>query len=376
MFAARLAFRPILAVVPLLSIVLLAACGSEAPVEAVRPAMVVQPGGADAGLTAFAGEVHAREEPELAFRVGGKIARRLVDAGARVKAGQPLAELDASDLNLQQQAYRAALTSAQSDLALAKSELDRYQNLIDQQLVSRSQFDGKKSVYDAAAARVQQARAQAAVYGNQAGYAVLRAPHAGIIARRLAEAGQVVAAGQTVFVLAVDGDREVVISVPEQSVEQFKVGRDLAVELWATPGRRYPATLREIAPAADPVTRTYAGRVAFASDAGAVDLGQSARVYAQAGGKAALALPLSALVGEKDQAEVWVVDPATAKVHRTRVTTGPFGEDTVPVLSGIRATDWVVAAGGHLLREGERVLPIDRENRPVALAPPAPAAAR
>lgn len=367
MLVARSTVHPLRGVAALLLVSLLAACGAEPQAEVARPAMVVQPGGAGAGLTAFAGEVHAREEPELAFRVGGKIARRLVDAGARVVAGQPLAELDASDLNLQQEAYRAALVSAQSDLALAKTELDRYRNLNEQQVVSRSQFDSKKSAFDAAAARVTQARAQAAVYGNQAGYAVLRAPHAGIIARRLAEAGQVVAAGQTVFVLAVDGDRDVVISVPEQSVEQFKVGRELAVELWATPGRRYPATLRQITPAADAMTRTYAARVAFTADAGAIDLGQSARVYAQTGDKAALSLPLSALVGEKDQAQVWVVDPKTATVHLTRVKVGPFGEDSVPVLSGIRASDWIVAAGGHLLLEGERITPIDRDNRPVVL---------
>lgn len=371
MLPARLASR----LIPALSVLLLAACGAPPAPETARPAMVVQPGGAGLGLTAFAGEVHAQEEPELAFRVGGKIARRLVDAGARVAAGQPLAELDPSDLNLQQQAYRAALTSAQSDLALAKSELDRYQNLVAKQLVSQSMYDNKKASYDAAAARAQQARAQAAVYGNQAAYAVLRAPHAGVIARRDAEAGQVVAAGQTVFVLAVDGDRDVVISVPEQSVAQFKVGRELAVELWATPGRRYPGTLREIAPAADPVTRTYTARVSFAADAGSIDLGQSARVYARSDEGSSLGLPLSALIGEKDQAAVWVVDPATSRVRRVPVKVGPFGEDSVSVLAGLRASDWVVAAGGHLLRDGEKITPIDRDNRPVVLAGPPRAAA-
>jgi len=349
-------------------------CGAEPAVRPVRPAMGVQPGGAGLDLTAFAGEVHAREEPELAFRVGGKIARRLVDTGARVHAGQPLAELDPADLNLQQEAYRAALASARSDLALAKAELARHKNLVDRQLVSQSLYDSKKAVYDAAAARAQQAQAQATVYGNQAAYAVLRAPRAGVIARRSAEPGQVVAAGQTVFVLAVDGDRDVVISVPEQSVAQFKVGRELAVELWATPGRRYPGTLREIAPAADPVTRTYTARVSFAADAGGIDLGQSARVYARTDGGASLGLPLSALVGDKDQAAVWVVDPARSKVHRVPVKVGPVGEDTVRVLSGMVASDWVVAAGGHLLREGEKVTPIDRDNRPVALAAPRAAA--
>lgn len=363
MFAVRPGFR----LVPILALLVLAACGKDEPAVVVRPALVVQPANSGLGVEAFAGEVHARQEPELAFRVAGKIARRLVDAGAHVQTGQPLAELDASDLQLQSQAYGAALKSAQSDFALAKAELDRYKNLFDQQLVSRSLYESKKASFDAAAARVQQARAQASVYGNQAGYAVLRAPHAGIIAQRLAEAGQVVAAGQTVFVLAVDGEREVAISVPEQSVGQFKVGRELVVELWATPGKRYQATLREIAPAADALTRTYAARVSFHADD--VDLGQSARVYAQADGSAPLSLPLSALTESQGKPAVWVVDPATKKVHLTVIAVGPYGETGVPVLSGLKATDWVVAAGTHLLREGEQVAPIDRDNRPVSLNP-------
>src|SRR4249919_3770811 len=106
--------------IPALLILILAACAADKPEVAVRPAIVVQPSGAGAGLSAFAGEVHARQEPELAFRVGGKIARRLVDAGARVKAGQPLAELDASDLQLQLESARAQVASAQADLALAQ----------------------------------------------------------------------------------------------------------------------------------------------------------------------------------------------------------------------------------------------------------------
>lgn len=363
MFALRLPFRLVL---PAL-LLALSACGGDEPAAPVRPALVTQASGGELGYEAYAGEVHAREEPQLAFRIGGKIARRLVDAGAQVRAGQALAELDPADVKLQSEAFRAQLASAQSDLSLAKSELDRYKNLADQQLVSRSLYDSRVAAYRAAESKVRAARAQSASSGNQVGYAVLRAPRNGVIAQRLAEAGQVVAAGQPVFVLAVDGEREVAISVSEQSVGHLQVGRDLAVELWAAPGKRFPGKLRELSPSADPLTRTYAARVSFTSGGTSVDLGQSARVYAQSSSNGGMRLPLSALTQQQGRPAVWVVDRNTAKVHLTPVTIGAYREDGVPVLSGLKPNDWVVAAGAHLLLEGETIAPIDRNNRPVTL---------
>lgn len=343
----------------------LSACSSDKAEPTVRSALVTQASGGAAAFDAFAGEVHAREEPALAFRIGGKITRRLVDAGEHVRVGQPLAELDASDVRLQSDAARAQLASAQSDLALARAELARYKDLADRQLVSRSLYDARVAALRAAEARVSQSRAQTAASANQVGYAVLRAPADGVIAQRTAEAGQVVAAGQAVFVLAVDGEREVLISVPEQAVSKFIVGRPVFVELWAAPGKRFPGTLREVSPAADPLTRTFAARATFDGGGAPVELGQSARVYAAADGGNTVTLPLSALTQQAGRPAVWVVDPTTSRVRLTPVRIGPYGEDGVPVLSGLQAEDWVVAAGVHLLLEGEKVAPIDRSNRRV-----------
>jgi multidrug efflux system membrane fusion protein len=356
----------VLAATALLPVFLLAACGGKPAEPSPRPAMVTRASSAAGALEAYAGEVRAREEPPLAFRIPGKLARRLVDAGTRVHAGQALAELDPEDARLQSEGARAALLSAESDLALAKAEMTRYQNLADKQLVSRSLYDARVAQLRAAEARVRQARAQNSTSGNQVAYSVLRAPRDGVISQRLAEAGQVVAAGQPVFTLAVDGEREVAISVPEQGLERFAVGRELAVELWARPGERYPGTVRELAPAADPTTRTFAARVAFAAPDG-VELGQSARVYARVDGDSRPRLPLSALTQQGGQAAVWVVDPKTHAVHVRRIAIGAYGEDGVPVLSGLRADEWVVAAGAHLLLEGQKITPIDRDNRPVAM---------
>lgn len=353
----------------------LAGCGDDAATqETARPAWVVQASTQGAAPTAYAGEVRARHEPALAFRIGGKISKRFVDVGARVKKDQPLAELDASDVALQREAAQAQLSSAEADLALATSELERYRDLVDQQLVSRSLYDARVSQHEAATARVRQARAQADVSVNQAGYAVLRAPASGVIAQRLAEAGQVVAAGQTVFVLAEDGEREVAISVPERDARDFSVGRPLAVELWSRPGERFPGALREISPSADPQARTFAARVSFEPGDTPVDLGQSARVYANGGDQPVVTVPLSAVHEKDGEAAVWVVDPAASQVNLRPVVLGAYGEDRVPVREGLAAGDWVVAAGVHLLLEGQRITPIDDQNRPVDLAPPASAA--
>ena len=353
----------------------LAGCGDDsATQDTARPAWVVQATTQGAAPTAYAGEVRARYEPALAFRIGGKISKRFVDVGARVKKDQPLAELDASDVGLQRDAAQAQLSSAEADLALATSELERYRDLVDQQLVSRSLYDARVSQHEAALARVRQARAQANVSVNQAGYAVLRAPASGVIAQRLAESGQVVAAGQTVFVLAEDGEREVAISVPERDARDFSVGRPLAVELWSRPGERFPGSLREISPSADPQARTFAARVSFEPGDTPVDLGQSARVYANGGDQPVLTVPLSAVHEMDGEAALWVVDPEDSSVHLRPVALGAYGENRVPVLQGLAAGDWVVAAGVHLLLEGQRITPIDDQNRPVDLAPPAPAA--
>ena len=347
----------------------LTACSADKPAESPRPALVVQPGGgADAALSAYAGEVRAREESLLSFRVGGNLIRRNVDAGARVQKGEVLALLDPGDFALQAQAAPAQLAAAEADLARARGDRDRYAKLVGDQLISRSAYDAQVAAYKAAEGQARAARAQMDVMRNQEGYSQLRAPRDGVIASRQAEAGQVVAAGQTIFTVAADGGREVAIGLPENRIREFSVGQPVMVELWNAPGQRLPGTIREIAPAADAQTRTYAARVSLVGEAQQqVELGQSARVYVQESGtKAALKLPLSAVQrGEDGKPSVWIVDPATGKVRAQSVQLGRYGESSVPVLRGLKASDWVVAAGGHLLREGQVVAPVDRNNRPL-----------
>lgn len=352
------------------ALLLLAGCGNGPPAgTAPRPVLVARPdGGAEAMPTAYAGEVRAREESALAFRVGGKLVRRQVDVGDRVASGQLLAELDPGDLRLQAQAARAQAAAADAELARAAAERARFQALLRDQLVSRSTYDQAETAWKAAQAQARAARANLDIARNQAGYAQLRAPRDGVIATRQAEAGQVVGAGQTVFTLSGDAGREIAIALPEARIRRFQVGQQVLVELWSAPGERLPGRIREIAPAADPQARTYAARVALPAEAAAaVELGQSARVYIPDNGDhAAFGVPLSAIQRGADGAvALWVVDPKTRKLRSQPVKVGPFAEDRVPVLAGIDADAWVVVAGGHLLREGQVVEPVDRQNRPV-----------
>lgn len=362
-------FRHVLSVaVPLSLAVFLVACGKEQVAEPpTRPVMVVHPQPAGAAVQTYPGEVRARFEPELAFRIGGKITTRLVDAGDRVRKDQPLAELDPQDVKLQLEAARAQVHAAEANLKLARSERDRYKVLLARQMISQSQYDTIENQYRAGEARVKQIRAEFDVASNQAGYAVLRASQDGVVARRLAEVGQVVAAGQTVFTLATDGEREVLISVPEHALGSVKIGQAVSIELWSQPGKHFEGRIRELSPAADAQSRTFAARVAFADDKVKAEVGQSARVAVREDGEVPLSLPLSALNADKDQPFVWVVDPATSKLLRTPVRVGAYGHERVSVVEGLKEGDWVVMAGVHMLLDGQLVAPVDHDNRSVKM---------
>ncbi len=336
----------------------LAACGPKAVVEdPVRPVVTqrVQPGAA-ASRDVYSGEIRARYETDLGFRVGGKLVARLVDAGARVTRGQVLARLDPEDAKLAAQGSAAQLASAESDFALARSELDRNADLRDKKFISQSAFDVKQNAFNAAKARVEQMRTQSAISANQAAYTTLVADADGVVISVAAEPGQVVSAGQPVLRLARAGEKEVVINAPESQLARFKVGEDVGIALWADPSTLYPGRIREIAGGADPVTRTYAVRVSALGATPRAQLGMTANVVFNPAADASLVLlPLSALARSGADAAVWIVDPKTSQVKLRKVAIGQFREDGVTITGGLAAGDIVVTAGVHKLRADQVV---------------------
>jgi multidrug efflux system membrane fusion protein len=341
---------------------LLVACSKPEPApEPVRPVQLAQVKVGGAAATAvFAGEVKPRHESDLGFRIGGKVIARNVDVGARVTRGQVLARLDPADVGLQADAQNAAATAAGTELRFAQAEHDRYQQLFRQKFISESALDQKRNALDVSRARHQQAQAQLAVTRNQAGYATLVASDNGVITASSLEAGQVVAAGQTVMKLAREDEREVAISVPEHRIGELRNAKALAVVLWANPQKLYPARVREIAPAVDPLTRTFAVRASILQSDPALQWGMTANVVLQSDEVAGMALlPLTSIYRKDGQPAVWIYDPKAGIVNLRPVTLGQYREDGVVVTAGVAAGEWVVTAGVHKLREGQLVRPFE-----------------
>jgi len=336
----------------------LAGCGNgKTAADPVRPVLtqVVQPG-AVATRDVYSGEVRARTETDLGFRVGGKIVARPVDAGARVTRGQVLARLDPEDAKLAADAARAQLTSAESDYALAKSELDRHADLLNKKFISQSAFDARQNAYNASKGRLEQMRSQASITANQAEYTTLIADADGVVISVAAEPGQVVAAGQSVLKLARAGEKEVVVNAPESQLARFQVGEPVSIHLWADPTVIFAGRVREIAGGADAVTRTYTVRVAALDPPSKVQLGMTANVAFRPESVGGLVLlPLSALARAEADPAVWVVDPRSGKLALRRVKVGQYREDGVTITAGLAAGEHVVIAGVHKLRPDQVV---------------------
>ncbi len=332
--------------------VLLVACHKEdaASAKVERPALTVVVGAqaADSG-SVYSGEVHARYETVLGFRLGGKIVERLVDAGMLVKKGQVLARLDAADTGLQE-------SSATAQYRLAEEDLKRYRELRGQGFVSQSALDAKETALKAAAA-------QAGLARNQAAYTSLVSDRDGVVSATFAEVGQVVSAGQPVVRVAQQGEREVTFSIPESRYASVKVGMPAEIELNATDSSAQTTVrghVREISPAADTASRTYPARVAFDAGNNKVALGMTARVKLNQAAKdgeqkeAGFLLPLTAIFQQGDKAAVWIV-AADRSVSLRQVVVTAYRDDGALVASGIAAGERIVVAGVHKLTAGEKV---------------------
>lgn len=336
----------------------LTACKETAPpAEVIRPAQVWTVSGQAPGTEmAYAGEVRARHEAELGFRVNGKISARRVELGDAVQPGQALMELDAHDLQLQLAASRANLAAAEAARINARNELERLKSLYAQKFIGKSALDQAQAALDAAVARVNAARAQVSLAENQAQYTTLTADRPGIITSIRAEAGQVVQAGQPVLGIAYDGEREVHVRVGERTAQGMPVGTVVRVRLWSAPDTPLEGRVREIAPAADP-SRSVLVKVALPAAPRELRLGIAADVLLPiAPSQDVHWLPATALFQKGPNPAVWVVNP-DHRVSLQAVEVLAFREDGLYV-RGVKEGQQVIAAGVHRLAEGQTVHPV------------------
>jgi RND family efflux transporter MFP subunit len=338
--------------------ILLAACSKPAITEDPIRSVKVQAVGMDTTQSTleYAGEVRARVESRLGFRVGGKLLSRPVEAGQHVSAGQLLAQLDPQDLKLASDVARAQVAAAKTNLDLAVSDFKRYQALKDQNFISGAELERRDTTLKAAQAQFDQAQAQFNVQGNQTGYAALRADTSGVVTAVLAEPGQVLAAGTPVVQLAADGARDVVFAVPEDKVSALKIGSEVLVNQWSTQAT-YKGLIREIAGSADPATRTFTAKVALQQKDN-LALGSTVSVLPSAvqhRGLPVIKLPTSALRQEGQATAVWVVDTSSMTVKSQVVQIATADGNDVVVTGGLQPGMQVVVAGVHVLAPGQKV---------------------
>ena len=324
-----------------------------------RPVKVVRIGEeAVAGVMSFAGEVRARYETILAFRVSGKMIDRPVEVGDRVHKGQRVARLDSNDYQLGTDALNAQLKSAQAERDFARDDLTRYRELLNLRVISPAEFDRHDTAYTTARERVVALEAQLSQATNQLQYTDLLADRDGVVTAVEVETGQVVTAGQPVVKLARLDEKEIHIDIPEQRVGGIELRQKVSVTLWADGDRRYTARIREIAAAADPTSRTYRVKATLLEGQDEARLGKTATVWIPVTPSPRIAVPLSAVFtpqNEPGRPRVWLVDEQAGTVRSVPVQLGETLDGERIVVAGVVSGQLVVSAGVQRLAEGQAV---------------------
>jgi membrane fusion protein, multidrug efflux system len=311
-----------------------------------------------AGARSFAGEVRARVETPLSFRVAGKLLERKVDVGDPVRKGQLLAILDGNDYRLAVQGLKAQLASAQADSNFLRDDLARYRELLAQQVISPPEFERHETAYSTARERTVALEAQLAQALNQLTYTELHAERDGVVTALAVEAGQVLVAGQTVVTLAQLDEKEIHFDVPEHRLLEIQRQQAVDVSLWAGDNRRLKAKIREIASAADSVSRTYRVKASLLEGLDAAQLGMTATVHIAANNASGIAIPLSAVYTPQNQPDhplVWLVDEQAATVKSVPVRLGETLTGERVAVDGLAAGQLLVSAGVQRLAEGQGV---------------------
>jgi len=336
----------------------LAACNAitAEPVTPARPVLVTtvhyQRLSAD---RSFVGTVRPRIESDLGFRVAGKVQKRLVEVGAPVVTGQALATLDEVDLKLQAEQAAAEQRAATGVLAQAAAAETRAVELKQKGWATQAQLDQAKATADEARARLNRAERSVDLTQNSLSYATLTADAPGVVTATLIEPGQVVAAGQAAIRVARLAEKEVVVAIPETMLARARSG-EARVSVWSNPRKQYVARLRELAPSADAMTRTYLAKFSIPDADDDVQLGMTATLALSEAASAPVArLPLSALFDQGDGASLYVADTRSGAITRKRVTVKAYESGDVLIASGVAEGADVVVAGVQKLDPGQKV---------------------
>ena len=344
-------------------VVVLTLCGckrevaQEAPPPRPVRTVVVEKGGLGQSIV-LTGQIQAEKEVALAFRIGGRIIERMVGAGDRVKADQVVAKLDPQNELNSLRSARAALAAANARLEQDSNHFDRQETLLQQGWATRANFDQAQQALRTAQAAVDDAEAQVEIAEDRVGYTELKAGVNGTITSRAAESGEVVQAGQMVFMVARETGWDAVFDVPAQVLRTAPGDADVVIALTDDPSVTTKGRVRQVDPQADPVTRTFKVRVAINDPPPAMRLGATVSGRMEVDHGHGISLPASALMATEKNPAVWVVDPDSMSVALKPVDILRFDPGTVVLSGGLDGGEIVVTAGVQALHPGQKVRPL------------------
>lgn len=336
----------------------LAACGEGQQAQAPEPrpvrTVLATPRTASETVT-LTGQVEAQNEASYGFRIGGRIIERLVNVGDKVKPGQALARLDPQDEQNALRSAQAALATAEATLSQTRNQYERQRQLLARGFTPRAQYEQAERAFLAARSQVEDATARLKMAEDRLDFTELRADSAGVVTARRAEAGEVVQPGQPVIEVARQDGRDGVFEVPATLLTSMPADPTVEVSLATDPNVKVQGRVREIAPQADPVTRTFRVRVGLISPPEGMRLGSTVigRVATDSG--TVIEVPASALTRLNDQPAVWVVNPTDRTVNLRNVDVLRFTPNSVAISEGLKPEDIVVTAGVQALHPGQQV---------------------
>lgn len=338
----------------------LAGCGAKAPeaeAEVIRPVLTSVATSEDATVEGFVGAIAAQVSVAQSFRIGGTLLTRSVEIGDAVTAGEALATLDGTAYALALETAQANLLSAEAQAANAKDAEARLRGLNQTDVVSQSGLEQAVQQSAAADASLAQARSRLTQAKEQLSYATLSSSIDGVVTAVGAERGAVVAAGQSIVTIAQPTSRDLVIDVPQDVAAELKLGDAFEVSPQLAPDQVAAGVLREIAPQADPVTRTWRLKIGLTHPSDHFWLGTTATARRAAQATGQIRLPETAIRRDGAAEAVWVVsgDGEIGTVHLTPVKTGTDGDGKVTILEGLSGGERVVTAGVNSLVEGQKV---------------------
>jgi RND family efflux transporter MFP subunit len=342
---------------------LLAACGDEQPKKVeIRPVRVTSirhvPSGETISLT---GQIQAKDQANLAFRIGGRLQERNVTVGDLVTPGQIVAKIESQDYQNALRSVEADLASAQAVLANAKNTEGRQNELLSKGFTTRVQYDQAEQQMKTAQAQVESAQARLRNANDNLTYTALKSDVAGSVTAKGAEPGEVVAAGRMVLQVATHGGRDAVFNVPSQIIRQSPKNPEVTVSLSDDPAVVATGHVREVAPQADAATGTYVVKVGLDNPPDIMRLGATIIGQVKIHSEPVIQLPGTALTQSEGKPAVWVVDPNKKTVSLRPVTVGHYDTSAIIVVDGLTDGDLVVTAGVQALRPGQEVRLLDTE---------------